>query len=712
MKKENFFRVFFIIFFVILTVCAIFRAKPTETSLISAFSASGEKSNQLLKIANISSLRVNAIFESSSQENVENLKSEFEQKISKTDIKEENIDFSKILKLYSEAPENFLSKKDKILLEKKEYSVVEKNALNSIYNPLGIFILTPDKDPYMLVTDFVTSLRLENPQSSDDISYNGKFYSILRLKLSSVNYANSQVKKLISTQKELNTVENSQIYLEGTPIHSYFESSKSSNEINFICIISSLALVLLCKFYFKSYRVLFPISISILFGIVFGALVTTVVFGSVHVLTFVFSTSLIGIGLDYSIHYILTGNEKNFNKNLFSSMITTVFAFMILIFSGLKILMQIAIFTGFGLLGIFCFVKLFLPIFKSYCKFENFEKFRSLNLLKYKKPLLFLIGIIIILGAFNVTFDDSLKNLYNPPKNLLKTEILYKNVFKIPQTTFIVVKGTTFEEILQKSEKVCTYLSSQKIPYFGANNILPSVRTQRTNFGLVQNLYYKNLDKYALFLDKNTIFSLRKNVKIFNPVYFDVKNYPILSDFVLDKNSGFLIVFTSKTLDLSKFSGVNQVNVSKDMSLQIRDCRIKCLKILPIMFLGLFGFLAILYGVKKALKIFIPPTLGTVFPICFLGLINHPLNLFNILSLVLIMGFSLDYSIFRASGNKKSNDAVLISCISTVFSFFLLSLTSFKLISSLGETLFLGILTSYILSLLLISPSDEETEQM
>ena len=45
---------------------------------------------------------------------------------------------------------------------------------------------------------------------------------------------------------------------------------------------------------------------------------------------------------------------------------------------------------------------------------------------------------------------------------------------------------------------------------------------------------------------------------------------------------------------------------------------------------------------------------------------------------------------------------VLMSAASTAFSFLLLSFTSFKLISSLGLTLFIGITASYILSLFMI----------
>ena len=103
-----------------------------------------------------------------------------------------------------------------------------------------------------------------------------------------------------------------------------------------------------------------------------------------------------------------------------------------------------------------------------------------------------------------------------------------------------------------------------------------------------------------------------------------------------------------------------------------------------------------------SLRIIISPLCGTFFALGFITLLGGALNLFHILALFLIIGFSLDYSIFRFASEENSKDAVFISCMSTVFSFGLLSLTSFKLISSLGTTLFLGILISYLLSLFVI----------
>ena len=89
----------------------------------------------------------------------------------------------------------------------------------------------------------------------------------------------------------------------------------------------------------------------------------------------------------------------------------------------------------------------------------------------------------------------------------------------------------------------------------------------------------------------------------------------------------------------------------------------------------------------------------------------HNVNLFHCLSAFLIIGFGLDYSIFRFCNMEKSNDGVFISCITTVFSFLLLSFTGFKLISSIGITLATGLTCSYLLSCIFIENNDIEVNK-
>ncbi len=656
-----------IIFFLtatIIFIVGIFSLKGIDTEITRAFL---DNNSNLIKLAQLSSKNLNIIFESDNPQRVEELKNEYRQY---------NPIFSDVINIYGSYPENFLSENIKNQLEKKDYKTIENDALIRLYNPFGIFLSDPSNDPYMLSGDFLNSL--SKRYETEIKEYQGKFYSSTQVEIDN----NKELENILNKQKQL---DDGKIYLTGTPIHSYLASKNSSLEINIICIISTLALILLCKFYFKSYKIILPILASIIFGFLMGFSVSSIIFHKIHILTFVFSTSLIGISLDYSLHYYLNDNNKLFIKSLTNSMLTTVFAFLILNFSGIELLKQIGIFTASGLLGVYFFVVFILSKNNDF-KINSLSKF---DITKFKPLILSIIFGITVLGFFNLKFNDNLKNLYTPPKELIKSERLNQELFGQKNIKYILINGKNTDEILKKEEKLNIKNS------ISLSDFIFSTDKQKENFILVKELYKNNLKSYGKFLSQAQIKALENK----NFTHYDVENFPLKQKFMLDNNTAFII--TSENVD-------NAIDPALEISKELKKIRIQCLKLFPIVFVILYLFLSFNYGLKQAFRIIISPLLGILFSISIISLFNIPINLFNILALFLILGFSLDYSIFRTQNCEKSKDAVFISFLSTAFSFLMLSFVRFKLISSLGITLFIGITISYLLSLFMIKSGNEQ----
>ena len=176
-----------------------------------------------------------------------------------------------------------------------------------------------------------------------------------------------------------------------------------------------------------------------------------------------------------------------------------------------------------------------------------------------------------------------------------------------------------------------------------------------------------------------------------------------------------MVLYDAQEPDLQNIEGVKYIDLQKDISSKIKDYRNRCLSLIIPIILLLFAVLSFVYKKPlKALRIVMPSFLAACFAISIVGIFWKEINMFHILSIFLIIGFGLDYSVFRSSGVKKSKGAVILSCATSVFSFALLACTSFKLISSLGIILSIGLITSYILSLVLIPSSgfDENKESI
>lgn len=710
MKK--FLRILYIGLFLLLAFFALKNPAITETNILRTVVP--QKQSNLLDLSNMYSAKINVLIEGEEPEEVSDTADKFEELALKNNLKSISVDGNKILEIYKTSRGGLLSKNTAELLEKNDYKKVKENTIEMIYNPLGFSLLEPEEDPFLLFTDYIVNLG-DNINPDSIINHNDKYYRILNYEFDknialSPSLLNKQVKKIIQLQKSLseNGVE---VYLTGTPVHSYYASSRSMVEINIIGIISALFVLFLCLNYFKKPTVLLPIATSIILGALAGYFVTALMFPAIHVLTFVFSTTLIGISVDYSLHYYVCKTEdksgddviKEIFKSLSVSLLTTISAFLVLYFSHTELLRQIAVFTITGLITVYLFVVLFYPLISKKIDLNNTNPGVRWNFNfapRIAKNILIVMAIVALSGMFFVRTNDDIRSMYKPSEKLSNAEKIFADVAGInPKTSFVVVEGKNLQEVLEKEEQVAKLLGDTK--YQAISKYIPSIKTQEKNRALMQRLYETEISPYTTALKASS------KVPAGDYLEFDKETFPFLENFFLGANKSLMILYDFNNPDVIKqVGGAEFYNVREDISNLVKECRINCAKLLIPVFLLLYALLAVIYKPKNAARIILPSLCACIFTTGLLGLLHIGLNLFHVIAMFLIIGFSLDYSIFRFNGEKLVKDAVFMSCMTSAFSFFLLSLTGFKLISSLGFVLTTGLLSSYILSLLLI-PKEE-----
>lgn len=688
----------------------IFHRPKTETNILKAIFSNNEK--VIVDLSTKFSAKINVIVESDSAETAETTAKNYYGQIDQTKMKTSDADIKGIIENYERHHYGLLSTKSERLLREKNYEQIEHNALELLYNPIMQPIGSIDDDPFLLLTDYVMSLSTTHDISNfTPIQLNDKYYSLIMLNVDgdtalSPSIMNEEVKRLVILQKELST-KDVKIYLTGTPVHSYYASTKSAGEINLICILSSLFIIGLIYFYFRSLKPLLPIAVTIGAGIWAGFLVTSLIFPTVHILTFVFSTTLIGICVDYTLHFFVSHEKdtscdeviKEIFKSLSVSLLTTASAFIVMLFSNFILLKQIAVFTVTGLATVYLFVILFYPLFCTNIYNPAHIKHFSIPE-KFNKPILIAAGIIIAVGLFRIHFDDNIKNMYVPPKHLLNAEKLQSELIKSNEMMSIfVIEGKNLQELLEKEESITYELSKNNVEFQSLSKYLPSLKRQKSVQNLKKELYLKRLNDYAVFLPSDKRREVIDEALTPYPLNYNIKFEALKNNFLINENTSIVAAFGYEG---GEINGSRVINFPKDISSQIKKCRIICLSLLLPIFAILYLLLAKIYDFKSAGKIVLPSILAGGVSLGLLGIFNQPVNLFHIIAVFLIIGFGLDYSVFRFGGAKKSADAVLISCLTSVFSFTLLALTGFKLISSLGIILAIGLLFSYIFSLVCI----------
>ena len=722
-KTILFLRYLLILVFVFLSFWTFFHPKKTETNILKAIVADSANDRVIVELSKKYSSDFNVTIEANDFESARIAADKFESMLDKKVFAGKDLSFSNagsILEVYKKYYGNLLSNNTANEIRNGKYKDVSKQAMHRLYQPLGINIIPLEDDPFLLFDDYLSSLSGVN--LSGEGEYGGKYYVFSSYKVKdeislSPVLLNDEISKLIKVKDEIKKeYKDIEIYLTGTPIHTFYASSKSMAEINVICVLSLLFIVFIAKFYFREYKILLPVALSLGFGTLTGYYLCSLFFDSIHVLTFVFSTTLIGICVDYSLHFFANGTDLNkIFKSLTISMLTTVIAFLILLLSKIELLMQIALFTSGGLMSVYMFVCLFHPLIAKKMKLKSFDTFDidKLNVIKLsknaRKVIVVLALIISTAGVLKINFDDDISNMYKPSDGLMKAEKIYSKVSGGNITTvFIPVVGDNIQEILENEEKITKSLNDNE--FYSLSKFVPSINKQKENIAL-RNLLYKNeLKNYAVFLKSCYIDKLLEG-KNNNEFLTADELSKIKEGFLIDDKTSVIVL---KNADLKKVKNANIIDLKNDISRYVKLCRENCLKLLiPVIFILYIG-LSFAYGFKGAYKTALPSILGGFFSIGILGLFNQDINLFHTLSLFLIAGFSLDYSIFRYSSKDKSKEtrgAVLISCATSVFSFLLLSLTSFKLISSLGFILAFGLTSAYIFSILLIDNDDGTNKQ-
>lgn len=698
---KNFLRILYVLFFITVGLWVFTHPVKTETNLLKAVFSNSSADETVVMLSGRYSAGINVLVEAPSQSLTLQTAEKFYNSVNKDFFKVKDFDFSEVLSEYQKYNKNLLSLSSKKKLEQKKFDEIVHESYLRLIDPFSIMLVPLNQDPFMLFDDYIKSLDNGN---LDSIEYNGKYYKVMSLEVNnqdalSPDIVNKQIKTLVDLQDEISN-DDVKIYLTGTPVHSYYASSRSMLEVNIICVLSFLFIIGICYFYFGNLKLLFPIALGLGTGILSGYLVCSIVFSSIHVLTFVFSTTLIGICIDYMLHYFIEKDLDKILKSLTVSMLTTVSAFAVLLFSGVELLKQISIFTMTGLFTVYSAVVLFCP----FVKIETSRKNISFQIPdKIKKIFVIFVILVSVAGMFFLKFNDDIRNLYVPSKKLMSAEKLFASVTGgNRKISFAVVSGQNIQDILEKEEIISRNLNSND--YQALSKFVPSIKQQKMNFELRKSLYKSKLNAYAEFLspkEKQQLLSERQGNDF-------LEYMPVFSEFLLSDNRSLMVLYDINNPKIITDSGAEYVDVTRDITQKIRNCRISCVRMLLPIFVILFALLALIYKPKTAIKITMPSVFAALFAISLVSITGQEINLFHILAIFLIVGFGLDYSVFRASGIKSSSDAVLLSCLTSVFSFLLLAFTGFKLISSLGFILSTGLTISYLTSLLFDYKREDE----
>jgi predicted exporter len=443
-----------------------------------------------------------------------------------------------------------LDGKTRALLENGDAPLVAAEALSSVY---GAFTFTAldnlEQDPFLLAERSMRQF-LETTLSSagsmslrDDVlasQYRPSpgaeelWYVLLRASLTprgaAITNADSGVKKIYDASGVL-AAENpglSFVY-SGSPFHSYESSSSAQREISLISTVTLLIIAFLFIYVFRSPLPIIVSVTAVCLSILSAVTAVLLFFREVHVLSFVFGTTLIGTCVDYSIHHFIhwKGNpliksgpevRQFIIKGILLSFISTEVCFAALFFAPFIILKQFAVFSFIGLLSSFLSVSFVYPLIAlppenrrvlplpggsarpgdSRPAGESGPGFSRRKASVFRKAFLALIfaASLALLAANRdkLRVENDIRGLYTMTGDLMESERITAGALNLGSAGwYFIIAGSSPEEVLQNEEALRIRLDDGikagiLKSYLASSLFVPSRKTQELNYEASRNL--------------------------------------------------------------------------------------------------------------------------------------------------------------------------------------------------------------------------------
>ena len=588
-----------------------------------------------------------------------------------------------------------IGKNDRNLLADEKFSDIANNARLKMETSMSPNVLPLSQDPFLLFTNYLFEMAKNGtnwvPQNGVLWQYVAPYnYYMLTVKL---NISDNE--ELVKSVKKLKTgigkPDDVQIYMGGAPVHTAEMYNRSKIELGIISILAIVAVIVLNYILFRRARTILPIMVSLAVGYLAGTIALFLCFGAPHILVFVFGTSLIGLGIDYTFHIINIGNKRDtklVQQNILYSLLTTIICFAPLMFSSILMLRQIAVFTIVGLVAIYAFIKLFVS-----CRADGPKQ-------KFVRPLNKKIGIWVTVGLVLGTVlacrfarvENNISAIYKPTADLAISEQKIAVLNQSDKSAMMVVRGDNIQSVLETEEEI----RNSGVDFFGVSSFVPSARRQIENQEMVKKLYA------AQAKNIRNIMGLKSLPRFVEGDLVNIENLgKRVKNFLFEKD-GFVYSVGSVSADaLVENPNARIIAPAKQIQSQMTKYSHEVYRLLWLCGIILVIGLVVLYR-GRAFRYLLPPLLGVGGTIAILTAFGMSITFFHLLGLFIVIGLGLDYAIFHINAGRGGEMwPVFYSFLTSFIGFGLLAFTSFSIISALGMTLAIGIAVSYVVSLYL-----------
>ncbi|WP_249678207.1 MMPL family transporter [Pseudomonas abieticivorans] len=514
----------------------------------------------------------------------------------------------------------------------------------------------------------------------------------------------------------------------------------ATREITWVGGGATLGILLLLLLAFRRWRVLLAF-IPVLVGMLFGAVACVGLFGHLHVMTLVLGSSLIGVAVDYPLHYLSKSwSLKPWRSwpalrltlpGLSLSLATSCIGYLALAFTPFPALTQIAAFSAAGLVGAYLAAVCLLPALLNNVQLApaawplnlaNALINLRLALLK-RLPSPWLLALLMLFcagGLWHLSVKNDIRQWVGaPPQLLQEAQAIARITGYQPTSQFFLLRAANAQQLLEResalTERLQVLVHQDKLKgYLALNQLLATSAQQQQLRTALDALPAHWQPLVALGVPISALQTELAQLKALPGQTIDQALAGPLSEpwrLLWLGNSGQGVASMISLQGMTNSSllksaaqglpGVQLVDRLGDLNQVFAATQVSAAE-LKLLSCGLIVLLLILpFGLGGALRIVALPLLAALCSLASLGWLGQPLTLFSLFGLLLVTAISVDYAILmreRIGGAAVSLLGTLLAATTTWLSFGLLAVSSTPAVSNFGLSVSLGLAFSFLLA--------------
>jgi predicted exporter len=519
----------------------------------------------------------------------------------------------------------------------------------------------------------------------------------------------------------------------------------------------SIIILALMFLAYRSWRPLMLCALPLASGLLVAVALVSWLFRGIHGITLIFGTTLMGVAMDYPAHVFShlhagEGVERTLVQiwpTIWLGAFASATGFLAMLMTDFTGLIQLGAFSVIGLLVAAVCTRWVLPALLPADWTPRRDPANSKWLTPWLRlPRLARLGAItggVIAAGFlwsmeTSPWDDDLAALSPVPQRMYALDAQLRAELGAPDVShLVVVTATDAEGALQRSEALVArsaFLLQRgwvgDIDY--AARYLPSVRTQRlrqaqlpsataleTTLGKARRGLPFRDDLFRPFLrdvvTARTLLPLRPSDVA--ETWLGLRIAPLLFEQGDRWHALLLFREVREPTELAAWfnrqgeAGARYFNLKAESDRLIAGFRSAAVKWLA---MGSVVILLVLWlacrSLRHALRSLLPVALALVMTVAILLASGQRLSLFHLISLLLVLGVSIDYSLFfnrsdeRLAMRKRTLHAVILCAGSTVSVFGILALSQIPVLAAIGRTVAIGVSLSFLLALVMARTDD------